>query len=227
MRKTEGIVLRRQEVRETSLTLILYTREMGKILGLIKGVRGLRAVVPWYLEPFSLQSIVVYERRRSPWVLVSGCDLLEPFDRIRRDLNRTATAAYCVDLVDAMTELNDPHPEIFRLLLNVLKELETADPAGMLAPVLEARLLKASGHLPEVKSLILAPEAKSVLQQMLTVPEGRIASLRLSAEAEAALRRMLTGLCRRVLERDLKSRRFLRAAGLERVMAHEQIPIVQ
>src|SRR3989338_5093583 len=114
MRKTEGIVLKRQEVRETSLILTLYTRDLGKILGLVKGVRGMRAAVPWYLEPFSLQSIVVYERRRSPWALVSVCDLLEPFDGIRRDLNRTAYAAYCADLVDAMTELSDPHPGIFR-----------------------------------------------------------------------------------------------------------------
>ena len=214
MRKTEGIVLKRQEVRETSLILTIYTREMGKILGLVKGVRGMRAAVPWYLEPLSLQSIVVYERRRSPWALVSGFDLLEPFDGIRRDLARTAAAAYCADLVDAMTELSDPHPEIFKLLVNVLKGLEKAEPGGILAPVLEARLLHAGGHLPEVKSLILLPEAKAALEEILRAPADQIGLLRVSPEVEVALRRILTGLCRRVLERDLKSRRFLQAIGV-------------
>lgn len=215
MRKAEGIILKRQEIRETSLILTAYTRDLGKILGLVKGVRGLRTAVPWYLEPISLQAMVVYERRRSPWALVSGCDLLEPFDGIRRDLVRTAYAAYGVDLVEAMTELGDPHPEIFDLLVNVLRALERGGPAGVLTRVLEARLLQASGHLPEVNSLAVSPQAQDALRQILRTPADQIGSIRLSPEVEEALRRILLGLSQRVLERDLRSRRFLMALGLE------------
>ena len=129
IQKTEAIILRRQEIRETSLILIAFTRDLGKIQGLVKGVRGGRVAVPWYLEPMTFQSLVLYERRRSPWVLVSACDLLHAFDPIRRDLVRTAYASLFLDLVDMMTEIGDPHPEIFFLLQAGLKALENgADP---------------------------------------------------------------------------------------------------
>ena len=90
MQKTEAIILRRQEIRETSLILIAFTRDLGKIHGLVKGVRGARAAVPWYLEPLTRQAIVVYERRRSAISLISSFDLMDAFDPIRRDLTKTA-----------------------------------------------------------------------------------------------------------------------------------------
>ena len=127
MQKTEGIILRRREIRETSLILITYTRDLGKIHGLVKGVRGAASAVPWYLEPLTLQTMVLYERRRSPWSLVSACDLLDAFDPIRRDLTRISYASFCLDAVDSLTESGDPHPEIS---LGTERE---ADPAQRMA----------------------------------------------------------------------------------------------
>ncbi len=160
MHKTEAIILRRQEIRETSLILIAFSRDLGKFHGLVKGVRGARAAVPWFLEPLTLQSVVLYERRRSPLALVSVFDLLDPFDSIRRDLTRTAYASFCLDLIDAMTENNDPHPEIFEGLLATLKALgEGADPRSVVR-YLEAHLLNANGLLPAAGGLGLSPAAR-------------------------------------------------------------------
>lgn len=206
IQKTEAIVLRRQEVRETSLMLTAYSRQLGKFQGLVKGVRGSRAAVPWYLEPLTLQSVVLYERRRSPWVLVSACDLIDGFEPVRRDLARTAYATYMLDLVDSMTGVHDPHPEIFDVLLAVLKGLESpdADPPT-LARFLEIHLLRASGLLPKAEAF----------RKLLNTPFSQTASLRLDRATELPLRRLLQGLVRRALERDLRSRGFLHAIGLE------------
>jgi DNA repair protein RecO (recombination protein O) len=206
IQKTEAIILRRQEVRETSLMLTAYSRHLGKFQGLVKGVRGSRAAVPWYLEPLTLQSVVLYERRRSPWVLVSACDLIDGFEPVRRDLTRTAYATYCLDLADSMTAVHDPHPEIFEALLAVLKGLESpdADPAT-LARFLEIHLLRASGLLPKAETF----------QKLLNTPFSQAASLRLEPETELPLRRLLQGLVRRALERDLRSRSFLISLGLD------------
>ena len=45
LQKTEAILLRRQEVRETSLMLVAFSRQLGKVQGLVKGVRGARAAL--------------------------------------------------------------------------------------------------------------------------------------------------------------------------------------
>ncbi len=210
IQKTEAILLRRQEVRETSLMLTAFSRNLGKFQGLIKGVRGGRAAVPWYLEPLTLQSVVLYERRRSPWALVSACDLIDGFEPIRKDLARTAHATYGLELVDAMTGVGDAHPEIFDLLLSFLRGLESpeTDPAS-LTRFLEIHLLRVSGLLPKVEALALSEPARESFRKVLNTPFSRAAGLRLPVETELPLRRILEGLIRRALERELRSKTFL------------------
>lgn len=215
IQKTEGIILRRQEIRETSFMLTVYTRHLGKVQGLVKGVRGARAAVPWYLEPLTLQTLILYERRRSAWALISSCDLVDAFDPIRRDFSRTAYAAYALDLVDALTGVNDSHPEIFHLLLQVLTGLgRSAHPAALLR-YLEVHLLKASGLLPEAGRISLSVESRKALQEILALSADAAANLELSPAVEWDLRQKLHHLLRGTLERELKSRNFLIAAGLE------------
>ncbi len=215
IQKTDGIILRRQEIRETSLILIVFTRDLGKIHGLVKGVRGSPGAVPWYLEPLTLQTMILYERRRSPLSLVSACDLIDAFDPIRRDLTKISYASFCLDAVDAITETGDPHPEIFLLLLNSLRALGTeADPRSV-ARFLEAHLLRAIGVLPDLESLVLSPGSRFSLQQILQTPFEKIGRLHLTQGVEQELRRTLQGLFHGVLERELRSRNFLQALSLE------------
>ncbi len=208
IQKTEAIILRRQEVRETSLMLTAFSRHLGKFQGLVKGVRGGRAAVPWYLEPLTLQAVVLYERRRSPWVLVSACDLIDGFEPIRQDLSRTAYATYLLELVDEMTAVGDSHPEIFHGLLAVLRAMGLPDadlPA--LARFLEIHLLRASGLLPKTEG--------PAFRKILNTPFTQAAGLKLTREEELPLRRLLQGFLRRALERELRSRAFLLSLGLE------------
>jgi len=216
MQKTEAIILRRQEIRETSVLLTAFSRELGKFQGLVKGVRGGQAAVPWYLEPLTLQAVVLYERKRSPWALVSACDLLDAFEPVRRDLSRAACAAFCLELVDGMTGVGDPHPEIFELLLRTLRAMgEKGTDLRSIVRFLEAHLLRINGHLPQVDSFSISPEARMALRQILQRPIPQLGGLRLRPEVEQELRRLHQGLFYRVLEREVRSRGFLSALGLE------------
>ncbi len=216
MLKTEGIVLRRMEVRETSLLLTCCTRDLGKVQGLVKGVRGSRAAVPWLMEPLTLQHLVVYERRRSPWALIGACDLVDGFAPLRRDLEKTAYALLFLDLVEAMTEVRDPHPEIFDLLLSSLRALQGPAAPRPIARFLEARLLRACGHLPVPGSLALSAQGRAALGRILEQPITDAGAVPLSDPEEADLRRLLRGLFHRVLERELKTRMFLHSIGLDK-----------
>ncbi len=215
MQKTEAVILRRQEIRETSLILIAFTRDLGKIHGLAKGVRGGRAAVPWYLEPLTLQALVVYERRRSTMALISSFDLMDAFDPIRKDFTRTAYAGLCLDLTDAMTEIGDPHPEIFDLLLGSLRGMAEGGEPRSVARFFEAHILRMAGILPETESLSLSPGSRSSLQQIFQTPADRLVRLRLGREVEEELRGVFQGIFREVLDRELRSRAFLSAVGLE------------
>ncbi len=53
IQKTQAILLSKKEVRETSCIVSFYTEGFGKIKGLIKAVRGARAVVGVYVKEFA------------------------------------------------------------------------------------------------------------------------------------------------------------------------------
>ena len=215
LHKLEGIVLRRQEVRETSVMLSLFTRSLGKVHGLVKGVRGARAAVPWYLEPLTLQSMVLYERRRSSWALISSCDLVDPFDAVRRDFVRTAYGSYALDLTDGLTGVGDPHPEIFDLLLSVLRALGGPNDPSLILRWMELHLLRQTGHLPELSRLPLSPRVRALLQELLQRSRPEELPREESPDLRREIRLKLQGLLRGVLERELKSRNFLQALGLD------------
>ena len=100
---TEGIVLRKQNLRETSIILKFFTRDFGKISGVIKGARGPSAAIGHNPQAFSQNSVVFYERKKSNLSTISHCDLLNFFEPIRSDLERTIYADYFLELVDTVT----------------------------------------------------------------------------------------------------------------------------
>ena len=147
--------------------------------------------------------------------LISSFDLIEAFDPIRKDFTRTAYAGLCLDLTDAMTATGDPHPEIFDLLLGSLRGMaEGGDPRSV-ARFFEANILRMAGILPETESLSLSPGSRASLQQIFQTSADRLIRFRLGREVEEELRGVFQGLFREVLDRELRSRSFLAAVGLE------------
>lgn len=210
----EAVLLRRREIRETSLLLTCVTREGGKIVGLLKGVRGPRGTVDGFLEPFSLQQVVFYERARSDIDLITACDLREPFLGLRRDLAKTAYASYFCELTDHLLQLRDPHPEVYELLVRALTVLVESPVPSTIARVFEARLLAASGVLPSLASLPLSRGAVLSLEQLLQADWAQVARLRMTRPVEEELAPLLQRLLTQHLEMRLKSLEFLHAVGV-------------
>ena len=66
IQKSEAIVLRRQPLRETSLILTFYTKDLGKIKGILRGVRGTRGQYGGgSFEILSHDELIFYDRKNS------------------------------------------------------------------------------------------------------------------------------------------------------------------
>ena len=149
IQKTEGILLRRQDLRETSLILTFYTRDFGKIKGIVRGVRGPRSACGGAnMEIFALDEVVFYERRRGDIFTISQCDLIDFFAPVRGSLDKLAYASYFVELIDSVTALGDKNPEAFDLLLNSLKLLTGDCSTKRVARIFEIKLLHLLGLMP-------------------------------------------------------------------------------
>lgn len=211
---TEAVLLRRREIRETSLLLTLLTQSAGKVTGLLKGVRGPRGTVDGFLEPFTVQTVVYYERPRSDIDLITHCDLVEPFLALRRDLAKTAYAGYFCELADHLVQPRDPHPEFYDLLVRMLTALQESPVPSQIARLFEVRVLAAGGVLPAPSSLSLSPGAVLSLTQMIRIEGPAWGRLRLSKGVEEELAPILQRLLTQHLEVRLKSLEFLHEVGV-------------
>jgi len=151
--KTLAFVLKTQDYRDTSLLVTFFSKEMGKIRAIVKGGRDGRGRLGSTLEPFSLNEILVYPRKRSDLCLVSGSELVEGFHGLRADLWQLGCAMYFLELVDALTDQGHAQPEIYKLLEEALSHLE-GHPVARSMRLFEIKLMRHLGFLADLKKCV-------------------------------------------------------------------------
>lgn len=155
IQKTEAIVLKNQDIRETSLLVTFFTKDFGKIQGIAKGIRGQRGRINNGFEPLALCNIVFYERKRGNLHTISQCDLKNYFTVLRKDLKKTAYGYYFIELVKDFLQLHDKNESIFNLLFNSLDCLNGGRMnTEILARSFELKLLSLSGFKPKIDSCL-------------------------------------------------------------------------
>lgn len=152
--KTEAIVLRKRDFRETSLIVEFYTREFGKISGILKGIRKEPTKFASTLEPFSHNTIVFYKNRNSSLHLVSQCDTIDNFNNSRINIFKVGTGSLIVELVNALMQEEDKNESIFDLALTCLKELEINNNADKIMTIFKIKVLALSGFKPNFDSCV-------------------------------------------------------------------------
>jgi DNA repair protein RecO (recombination protein O) len=145
IRTTEAIVLNRKDFRETSALAVFYSKDFGKIRGILKGIRSERSRYGSLAELFGLNKIVFYEKSRSEFQNITQCDLLDGFFGIRKNLAAMAHTAYLAELVDAMTESNEPGTQIYELLHRSFKLISAGEDPNKIARIFELKFLSYSG----------------------------------------------------------------------------------
>lgn len=172
IQKSEAIVLRRQDLRETSLILTFYTKDFGKIKGIVRGVRGPHAQYGGgSLEVFAHDEIVFYERKKADVFTISQCDLIEFFNPVRRSLEKLSYATYIVELLDSVTSLTDKNSRPFDLLLNSLTLLSGESSPRRVARIFEIKLLSELGLMPTLSACVNCGE-KADLSSKFSIAEG-------------------------------------------------------
>jgi len=148
IQKSEAILLSKREIRETSSIAQFYTKDFGKIKGLIKGVRGPQARMGFYLHEFAKFDIVFYDKRKSDIFMITQCDLLNPYVEVAEDLNKRVKAFYIVELVDKFTPLLDKSLEVYQLLEWVLDFMRKERFFDRAIIIFQLKLLESLGFLP-------------------------------------------------------------------------------
>ena len=152
--KTEGIVLKTFDFRETSRIATFFTRDFGKVKGVLKGIRRDPQKFGSSVEKFSVNDIVYYQYRNSDLHLVSHCDMKDFFSGFRRDLERMTAASYASELIDALMPPEEENLEIYELTQAFLKSLQTTRDVGKLVQTFQIKILSLSGFQPHLEACV-------------------------------------------------------------------------
>ncbi|NQT22549.1 MAG: DNA repair protein RecO [Candidatus Omnitrophica bacterium] len=152
--KTDAILLKKTQLRETSLIIDFFTEESGKIKGVLKGVRCPEPQFGALYEVFTLDRIVFYEKKNKDLFIISQCELIDFFPELRESLEKLGYASYFTELIDLAVESGEKNKAIFKLLLDSLRILSEPGSAKRLTRVFEIKLLKELGLMPGLKSCV-------------------------------------------------------------------------
>lgn len=149
--KTEGIVLRATEYRDTDKLLTVLTRDLGKVTFKARGVksRGSRLRAASQLLAFSEFTVSDYQGR----YVITEAVSKELFPELQSDIELLYLASYFVQVCDVVAQESDPIPELLSLLLNALYALSKLKlPQAKVKAVFELRTACIAGFLPDLRA---------------------------------------------------------------------------
>lgn len=152
--KTPGLIIKRNNFRETSIIATFYTRDFGKINGLLKGARSDLKKFGSRIEPFTNNDIVFYRKTRGEIHLISQCDLIDNFDGLQKDLDKLNLSSYAAKLIDVIMPQEDKNEAVFNLLIDFFKTLSASEGPNSLESLFEIKLLALSGFKPYLDACI-------------------------------------------------------------------------
>jgi DNA repair protein RecO (recombination protein O) len=170
--RVEGIVLRHQDWGEADRLLWLYTRQLGKIRALAKGVRKMRSRKAGHLEPFTLVQLLLAEGR--DMLIITQAEAVDQHIDLRADLVRIGYAAYVVELLDRFTYEEGENTSLFRLLADTLKRLDASPEPAFAVRYYEIRLLDRVGFRPHLFNCAVCEEAIQSEDQYFSAEHGGV-----------------------------------------------------
>ena len=193
----KGIVLIRQDFRETDRVVCLYTRDHGRVHARFPSVLRPQGKLKALSEPLTYADYRLYVRRGGTIGTVTGGKIASVFPQVRRDLRRTLLALHCCELIYRLTPMHQPSAEKFDLLLSVLTELEYGEVNSAFAPAFTLRLMTLAGFGLD------HPVLKIDAEFWRRMHEDKFSDLNFSSPEEMLSLAKCNSVCRRFLNRYL------------------------
>ena len=130
LHNTNGIVLRVTKYGDTSVIITAYTELFGLQQYIVKGVRttskkGANKAV--YYQPAAILQMEVYHTPMKQLQMLKEVSWDYIYQNVYSDVIRNAVATYIVEVLQ-QTLQPEPHPELFYLIEDTFKQLDTGGP---------------------------------------------------------------------------------------------------
>lgn len=141
----DALVIRSKQFGESDRVLTLFSRELGKLQAVAKGVRKPKSRQRAGAQLFTYGDFLIH--RGKTLDTVSQCSPKESFPHLWNDLDRSFAATGIAELLDISTISEQPNSELFTLTLTCLFLLQQFDSSLVLCAY-AMRLMEILGYRP-------------------------------------------------------------------------------
>lgn len=194
-----AIVLRRLNFGETDRIVTLYSKERGKISAIAKGSRKPVSRLAGATEMLTHARFALATGKNLD--VITQAEVKDSFPHIRGDLNRTAHAAYIVEIVDKLVEEHEPNPDLFDLLLSALYLMERPNDPEKITHMFELQAMKILGYEPVLDKCLRCRKQPSIGDRWFSPSLGGVVctecgplpddAIRLTWEAVDTMRKLM------------------------------------
>jgi len=170
--RVEAIVLRHVDWGEADRLLWLFTRQLGKVQVVAKGVRKPRSRKAGHLEPFTRVELLLAHGRDLP--IVTQAEAKDAYLALREDLVRMGYASYVIELLDRFTYEEGENVALFRLLAETLSRLNDETQPAFAVRYYEVRLLDLVGFRPQLLHCVNCGEEIKAEDQYFSFDKGGV-----------------------------------------------------
>ncbi len=121
--KAEAVVLKTLNHGDTSKIITLYSREVGRLKLIAKGVRSPKSKSMGLFQPTRHIQVIYYAKATSELQMFKSGELIDGFFGLEEDFDRLTLAQVVVELLDRTVEDEETHPRLFQLLVDTLARL--------------------------------------------------------------------------------------------------------
>jgi DNA repair protein RecO (recombination protein O) len=201
-----GLVFRTRLFTETSLIVQWLTPNLGRLATVAKGARRAKSPFRGKLDLFYLADFSFSRSARSELHTLREVSLRDTHSGLRRNLGLLQQASYCATLVERATETETPLPQIFDLMVGLLRHVLSHPPQPQTVFSFELKLLADLGLKPDLAQSKLNPGTYQLVKALTERDWLVTARLKLSNEQLRELRQFLHGLLQYHLGSVLKGR---------------------
>jgi DNA repair protein RecO (recombination protein O) len=239
--QTPALVLRAYDFSEADRVIVLFTRTLGKVKGVARGVRRTASRLSGCLGWLSHSELQLAGQEHRDLYRITQGQLLHAYPKLKENLEALGSAARMAEILFSLTPDQQPLPEIFELAETALSLWDAGLSPALVSIWFEWMFLERMGHRPQVDTcqdcgregvalayhaehegvscracrtqggLTLSAGTCRVLAKLISGHPARLSRLVLSAENTTEIQVLLDAVWRAHLGRPFKSESFRHA----------------
>ena len=155
-----GVVLRTYNLAESDRIIVLLTEGHGKVRAVAKGVRKTRSKFGARLEPMSHVRLLLHEGRDLD--IVNQAESVDSLAPLVADLDHMTRGMAVLEAVDQMAMEREPNPQLYRMLVGVLRTISTSA-SPLVVPAFFCKLLTLEGVRPQLDECVRCGETEPLV----------------------------------------------------------------